>query len=129
MVRDLYRRQYAAMVREQEIMKDVPGWMPGASVYYGERYGHWGEVDLGMLGQSILLRRLGRGRNLLLSRNLGIGFGRERKRINRNETMYKVINAIASPEPLHSSYLMQHRLQTNPKYKLLARYITPHFPG
>jgi len=36
--RDLYRRQYAAMVREQEIMKDVPGWMPGASVYYGERY-------------------------------------------------------------------------------------------
>jgi NADH dehydrogenase (ubiquinone) 1 alpha subcomplex subunit 13 len=38
MVRDLYRRQYAAMVREQEIMKDVPGWMPGASVYYGERF-------------------------------------------------------------------------------------------
>ncbi|KAH9899640.1 GRIM-19 [Cubamyces lactineus] len=31
--RDAYRRQQAALEREREIMKDVPGWEPGKSVY------------------------------------------------------------------------------------------------
>ncbi|KAI0335686.1 GRIM-19 [Cubamyces sp. BRFM 1775] len=31
--RDTYRRQQAALEREREIMKDVPGWEPGKSVY------------------------------------------------------------------------------------------------
>ena len=35
---DLYRRQYASMVREREIMKDVPGWRAGENVYHGHRY-------------------------------------------------------------------------------------------
>ena len=29
--RDLYRRQQAALAREREIMKDVPGWEVGFS--------------------------------------------------------------------------------------------------
>ncbi|ORX77579.1 GRIM-19 protein [Basidiobolus meristosporus CBS 931.73] len=36
--RDAYRRQYAAFVREAEIMKDVPGWEVGKSVYNTKRY-------------------------------------------------------------------------------------------
>jgi NADH dehydrogenase (ubiquinone) 1 alpha subcomplex subunit 13 len=36
--RDLYRRQFAAMEREREVMKDVPGWRPGENVYYGNRF-------------------------------------------------------------------------------------------
>jgi NADH dehydrogenase (ubiquinone) 1 alpha subcomplex subunit 13 len=36
--RDLYRRQYAAMEREREVMKDVPGWRPGANAYFGQRF-------------------------------------------------------------------------------------------
>jgi len=36
--RDLYRRQYAAMEREQEIMRDVPGWRAGDNVYHGQRF-------------------------------------------------------------------------------------------
>ncbi|EIW61664.1 uncharacterized protein TRAVEDRAFT_27195 [Trametes versicolor FP-101664 SS1] len=31
--RDAYRRQQAALAREREIMKDVPGWEAGKSVY------------------------------------------------------------------------------------------------
>ncbi|OSD04623.1 B16.6 subunit of GRIM-19, NADH:ubiquinone oxidoreductase [Trametes coccinea BRFM310] len=31
--RDAYRRQQAALERERQIMKDVPGWEPGKSVY------------------------------------------------------------------------------------------------
>ncbi|RDX53876.1 GRIM-19 [Polyporus arcularius HHB13444] len=31
--RDAYRRQQAALEREREIMKDVPGWEAGKSVY------------------------------------------------------------------------------------------------
>ena len=30
--RDLYRRQQAALAREKEIMKDVPGWEVGIYV-------------------------------------------------------------------------------------------------
>ena len=30
--RDLYRRQQAALAREKEIMKDVPGWEVGVCV-------------------------------------------------------------------------------------------------
>ena len=30
--RELYRRQQAALVREREIMKDVPGWEVGVHV-------------------------------------------------------------------------------------------------
>lgn len=30
--RDLYRRQQAALAREKEIMKDVPGWEVGVYV-------------------------------------------------------------------------------------------------
>jgi NADH dehydrogenase (ubiquinone) 1 alpha subcomplex subunit 13 len=36
--RDLYRRQFASMQREKEIMKDVPGWRAGENVYHGSRY-------------------------------------------------------------------------------------------
>ena len=36
--RDLYRRQYAAVEKERQIMKDVPGWQPGQTVYHGSRY-------------------------------------------------------------------------------------------
>ncbi|KIJ37437.1 hypothetical protein M422DRAFT_60990 [Sphaerobolus stellatus SS14] len=32
--RDTYRRQQAALAREKEIMKDVPGWQAGKSVYH-----------------------------------------------------------------------------------------------
>jgi hypothetical protein len=35
--RDLYRRQYAAMERERQIMKDIPGWRAGDNVYHGQR--------------------------------------------------------------------------------------------
>ena len=31
--RELYRRQQAAVVREREIMKDVPGWEVGVYVW------------------------------------------------------------------------------------------------
>lgn len=36
--RDAYRRQHAALEREKEIMKDVPGWEAGKSVYHNPRY-------------------------------------------------------------------------------------------
>ncbi|KAJ1932942.1 hypothetical protein FBU59_006199 [Linderina macrospora] len=36
--RDEYRRKMAAVEREREIMKDVPGWEAGKSVYNGKRY-------------------------------------------------------------------------------------------
>ncbi|KAH8830334.1 GRIM-19 [Flagelloscypha sp. PMI_526] len=36
--RDIYRRQQASLEREKEIMKDVPGWKPGESVYNDPRY-------------------------------------------------------------------------------------------
>ncbi|KAJ1832721.1 hypothetical protein LPJ63_003317 [Coemansia sp. RSA 2711] len=36
--RDEYRRRCAAVERERVIMKDVPGWVPGQSVYNGKRY-------------------------------------------------------------------------------------------
>ncbi|KAJ1754643.1 hypothetical protein LPJ77_005091 [Coemansia sp. RSA 2523] len=36
--RDEYRRRHAAVERERVIMKDVPGWVPGQSVYNGKRY-------------------------------------------------------------------------------------------
>ncbi|KAJ2927894.1 hypothetical protein H1R20_g9199, partial [Candolleomyces eurysporus] len=36
--RDLYRRQQAALAREKEIMKDVPGWEAGKSVYHNPKY-------------------------------------------------------------------------------------------
>ncbi|TCD67569.1 hypothetical protein EIP91_012266 [Steccherinum ochraceum] len=36
--RDAYRRQQAALEREKEIMKDVPGWEAGKSVYNNPRY-------------------------------------------------------------------------------------------
>ncbi|CAG8433962.1 12146_t:CDS:2 [Ambispora gerdemannii] len=36
--RDTYRREQAAIKREAEIMKDVPGWKPGESVYHTKRY-------------------------------------------------------------------------------------------
>ncbi|PAV21346.1 nadh dehydrogenase 1 alpha subcomplex subunit 13 [Pyrrhoderma noxium] len=36
--RDIYRRQQAALAREKAIMKDVPGWEPGKSVYSKELY-------------------------------------------------------------------------------------------
>ncbi|EJD01590.1 GRIM-19 [Fomitiporia mediterranea MF3/22] len=36
--RDAYRRSQAALAREKEIMKDVPGWEPGKSVYNNDRY-------------------------------------------------------------------------------------------
>ncbi|SCZ92488.1 BZ3500_MvSof-1268-A1-R1_Chr5-2g07906 [Microbotryum saponariae] len=36
--RDIYRREHAALAREKEIMKDVPGWEVGKSVYHSKRY-------------------------------------------------------------------------------------------
>ncbi|XP_006456821.1 GRIM19 NADH ubiquinone oxidoreductase [Agaricus bisporus var. bisporus H97] len=36
--RDAYRREQAALAREREIMKDVPGWEVGRSVYSSSRY-------------------------------------------------------------------------------------------
>ncbi|TFK99192.1 GRIM-19 [Pterulicium gracile] len=36
--RDAYRRQQAATEREREIMKDVPGWEAGKSVYNSKKY-------------------------------------------------------------------------------------------
>ncbi|KAJ1728946.1 hypothetical protein H4S06_005343 [Coemansia sp. BCRC 34490] len=36
--RDEYRRKCAALEREKQIMKDVPGWEVGKSVYNGNRY-------------------------------------------------------------------------------------------
>ncbi|CAO1624915.1 unnamed protein product [Parajaminaea phylloscopi] len=36
--RDAYRREQANLRREQEIMKDVPGWEAGKSVYNSKRY-------------------------------------------------------------------------------------------
>ncbi|KAI0650523.1 GRIM-19 [Trametes meyenii] len=36
--RDAYRRQQAALAREKEIMKDVPGWEAGKSVYNNPSY-------------------------------------------------------------------------------------------
>ncbi|KAK2466041.1 hypothetical protein APHAL10511_001683 [Amanita phalloides] len=36
--RDAYRRQQAALAREREIMKDVPGWEAGKSVYSSKKY-------------------------------------------------------------------------------------------
>ncbi|RIB23893.1 hypothetical protein C2G38_1958712 [Gigaspora rosea] len=36
--RDTYRRNCAALAREAEIMKDVPGWKVGESVYNTKRY-------------------------------------------------------------------------------------------
>ncbi|EMD40485.1 hypothetical protein CERSUDRAFT_111080 [Gelatoporia subvermispora B] len=41
--RDAYRRQQAALEREKAIMKDVPGWEAGKSVYNNPRYrsGEW----------------------------------------------------------------------------------------
>ncbi|GJE84340.1 GRIM-19 [Phanerochaete sordida] len=36
--RDAYRRQHAALEREKEIMKDVPGWEAGKDVYHNPRY-------------------------------------------------------------------------------------------
>lgn len=36
--RDIYRREKAALAREESIMKDVKGWEVGKSVYNGKRY-------------------------------------------------------------------------------------------
>ncbi|KAK7470359.1 hypothetical protein VKT23_001786 [Stygiomarasmius scandens] len=36
--RDGYRRQQAALAREREIMKDVPGWEAGQSPYHNAKY-------------------------------------------------------------------------------------------
>lgn len=36
--RDAYRRQQAALAREKAIMKDVPGWEAGKSVYNNPKY-------------------------------------------------------------------------------------------
>ena len=36
--RDMYRRYRASVEREKEIMKDVPGWEAGKSVYNSERF-------------------------------------------------------------------------------------------
>jgi len=36
--RDAYRREQAALAREKAIMKDVPGWEPGKSVYNNPKY-------------------------------------------------------------------------------------------
>ncbi|GAA5823683.1 hypothetical protein JCM5353_005103 [Sporobolomyces roseus] len=36
--RDVYRREQAALAREKEIMKDVPGWEAGKSSYHSKRY-------------------------------------------------------------------------------------------
>lgn len=36
--RDAYRRNEAQVAREKEIMKDVPGWEAGKSVYNTKRY-------------------------------------------------------------------------------------------
>lgn len=36
--RDAYRRNEAQIAREKEIMKDVPGWEAGKSVYNTKRY-------------------------------------------------------------------------------------------
>ncbi|KAJ3975247.1 GRIM-19 [Lentinula raphanica] len=36
--RDAYRRQQAALAREKEIMKDVPGWEAGKSIYNNPKY-------------------------------------------------------------------------------------------
>ncbi|KAJ8453831.1 hypothetical protein ONZ45_g19549 [Pleurotus djamor] len=36
--RDAYRRREAAVAREKEIMKDVPGWVAGSSVYTNAKY-------------------------------------------------------------------------------------------
>ncbi|KAI9638823.1 GRIM-19 [Dioszegia hungarica] len=36
--RDAYRRNQAALAREKEIMKDVPGWEVGKSAYNTKRY-------------------------------------------------------------------------------------------
>lgn len=36
--RDAYRRNEAQIAREKEIMKDVPGWEAGKSVYYTKKY-------------------------------------------------------------------------------------------
>lgn len=36
--RDAYRRTQAALAREKEIMKDVPGWEVGKSAYNTKRY-------------------------------------------------------------------------------------------
>ncbi|KAJ1650984.1 hypothetical protein IWQ61_008346 [Dispira simplex] len=36
--RDIYRREQGMKAREAEIMKDVPGWQPGKSVYHTDRY-------------------------------------------------------------------------------------------
>lgn len=36
--RDEYRRNEAQIAREKEIMKDVPGWEAGKSVYNTKRY-------------------------------------------------------------------------------------------
>ncbi|KAI5455197.1 hypothetical protein NCC49_000014 [Naganishia albida] len=36
--RDAYRRNVAAVAREREIMKDVPGWEVGKKAYHTARY-------------------------------------------------------------------------------------------
>ncbi|WFD34436.1 hypothetical protein MCUN1_001277 [Malassezia cuniculi] len=36
--RDTYRREQAQLAREREVMKDVPGWEAGKSVYNTKRY-------------------------------------------------------------------------------------------
>ncbi|PWN54102.1 GRIM-19 [Violaceomyces palustris] len=36
--RDIYRREQAQLAREKELMKDVPGWEAGKSVYNNKRY-------------------------------------------------------------------------------------------
>jgi len=36
--RDIYRRQQAGLERERAIMKDVPGWEVGKSVYNNPRF-------------------------------------------------------------------------------------------
>ncbi|WFD00611.1 hypothetical protein MYAM1_003362 [Malassezia yamatoensis] len=36
--RDTFRREKATLAREKEIMKNVPGWVPGESVYNTKRY-------------------------------------------------------------------------------------------
>lgn len=36
--RDTYRREQAQLTRERIVMKDVPGWEAGKSVYNTKRY-------------------------------------------------------------------------------------------
>ncbi|EJU06356.1 GRIM-19 [Dacryopinax primogenitus] len=36
--RNLVRREYVALEREKELMKNVKGWQPGGKVYHSDKY-------------------------------------------------------------------------------------------